>query len=98
MSYSDCRSRPTLFLPITMRQRWLFNGCAHSRGYASRKISRWWGLMISMLRPGHIHHSLLLRLINNNWGREALRLLLEENQEENLLLPVQLVVRASSGK
>jgi len=31
-------------------------------------------------------------------GREALRLLLEENQEENLLLPVQLVVRGSSGK
>lgn len=31
-------------------------------------------------------------------GREALRLLLEEKQEENLLLPVQLVVRGSSGK
>lgn len=44
------------------------NGCVRSRVYVSRKILRWLGLMISMLRPGHIHHSPPSRLINNNWG------------------------------
>jgi DNA-binding LacI/PurR family transcriptional regulator len=29
--------------------------CVRSRVYVSRKILRWWGLMILMLRPGHIH-------------------------------------------
>lgn len=41
---------PDAILPITTRQRWLFNGCVRSRVYVSRKILRWWGLMILMLR------------------------------------------------